>query len=92
MPIYEYQCDQCGKTEEILQKMSDDPISACSHCSGPMRKLMSLNAFHLKGSGWYVTDYAGKSKNTESASSKTNATSSESTDSKSTAKPAAKDA
>jgi putative FmdB family regulatory protein len=92
MPIYEYQCDQCGKTEEILQKMSDDPVSVCPHCSGPMRKLMSLNAFHLKGSGWYVTDYAGKSKNTDSASSNVNTTSSESSDKKSTANSSAKDA
>ena len=60
MPIYEYQCDQCGETTEVLQKFSDNPLSECPACGGPMHKLMSMNSFQLKGSGWYVTDYAGK--------------------------------
>lgn len=63
MPIYEYGCEQCGKVEEVWQKISDEPPAACSHCSGTLHKLMSLNSFHLKGSGWYVTDYASKSNN-----------------------------
>ncbi|MFP3871178.1 MAG: FmdB family zinc ribbon protein [Syntrophobacteria bacterium] len=61
MPIYEYECTRCGKRTEAWQKFSDPPVSICPHCRGPLHKLMSLNAFHLKGSGWYVTDYAGKS-------------------------------
>ena len=63
MPIYEYQCDQCGKIEEALQKMSDKPLTRCGHCSGKLHKLISHSAFHLKGTGWYVTDYAGKAQN-----------------------------
>ena len=62
MPIYEYQCEQCGQLEEALQKFSDKPLNKCKHCSGKLHKLISQSAFHLKGNGWYVTDYAGKSK------------------------------
>ena len=61
MPIYEYECLECGAVEEALQKFSDKPLSKCSQCSGKLRKLISNSAFHLKGSGWYVTDYAKKS-------------------------------
>lgn len=57
MPVYEYECEKCGRTEEIIQNFSDAPLKKCSICSGKLRKLMSSNAFHLKGSGWYVTDY-----------------------------------
>ena len=60
MPIYEYECIKCHQTTEALQKFSDPPLSSCPHCKGKLKKLMSLNSFHLKGSGWYVTDYAGK--------------------------------
>lgn len=76
MPIYEYQCEQCGKVEEVIQKFSDKPLSKCRHCSGKLNKLISQSAFHLKGTGWYVTDYAGKSQketrhNKDSATEKT---------------------
>ncbi|MGD9276679.1 MAG: zinc ribbon domain-containing protein [Candidatus Pacearchaeota archaeon] len=60
MPIYEYQCNKCGKIEEVLQKYSDKELKNCKHCDGKLVKIISQNAFHLKGSGWYVTDYAGK--------------------------------
>lgn len=60
MPIYEYECQKCGKVTEALQKFSDPPLSECPHCHGALHKLVSLGAFHLKGSGWYATDYAGK--------------------------------
>jgi len=63
MPIYEYECIDCGRVEEALQKFSDEPLTTCSHCSGTLQKLISQSSFHLKGSGWYVTDYAGKSGN-----------------------------
>jgi putative FmdB family regulatory protein len=62
MPIYEYECTECGHFQEVLQKFSDPPVAECPHCQGAMKKLMSMNSFHLKGSGWYVTDYASKSK------------------------------
>ncbi len=61
MPIYEYECGECGCQTEILQKFSDPPITECEACNGKMRKLISQSTFHLKGTGWYVTDYASKS-------------------------------
>ena len=60
MPIYEYECNGCGQVAEVLQKMSDPPLDKCPECGGKVHKLMSMNTFHLKGTGWYVTDYAGK--------------------------------
>lgn len=57
MPIYEYQCSDCGKTFEIFQKISDEPLTQCKVCNGRLNKLISNCAFHLKGDGWYVTDY-----------------------------------
>jgi putative FmdB family regulatory protein len=61
MPIYEYQCLKCHRVEEILQRFSDRPLKKCKHCSGKLQKLISHNSFHLKGTGWYVTDYTAKS-------------------------------
>ncbi|MEE9614840.1 MAG: FmdB family zinc ribbon protein [Thermodesulfobacteriota bacterium] len=62
MPIYEYRCNECGKEFEMIQKFSDDPLTECIHCSGSVDKLISKSSFHLKGSGWYATDYGGKGK------------------------------
>ena len=59
MPIYEYECSKCGNIEEAFQKMSDPPLQECSKCKGRLKKLVSHSSFHLKGSGWYVTDYGG---------------------------------
>ncbi|MDR3568254.1 MAG: zinc ribbon domain-containing protein [Syntrophobacteraceae bacterium] len=64
MPIYEYECLKCGKTTEAMQRFSDAPLSQCGECSGQLRKLISMSTFHLKGSGWYTTDYAGKNQST----------------------------
>jgi putative FmdB family regulatory protein len=69
MPIYEYQCDQCGKIEEAIQKFSDRPLTQCRHCSGKLSRLISHSTFHLKGTGWYVTDYAGKTQKGKSNAS-----------------------
>ncbi|KPA12431.1 FmdB family transcriptional regulator [Candidatus Magnetomorum sp. HK-1] len=60
MPIYEYECESCGKIEEAWQKMSDAPLSTCNQCQGDLHKIVSQSSFHLKGTGWYVTDYSGK--------------------------------
>ncbi|HPL62414.1 MAG TPA: zinc ribbon domain-containing protein [Syntrophales bacterium] len=60
MPIYEYKCKKCGKEFEVLQSISAPDAKTCKFCKGPIRKLMSRTTFHLKGSGWYVTDYGGK--------------------------------
>ncbi len=58
MPIYEYECLQCGKNHEVMQKFSDAPLTACPECGGEVKKLISNTSFVLKGGGWYVTDYA----------------------------------
>jgi putative FmdB family regulatory protein len=71
MPIYEYECEQCSQVEEILQKFSDKPLLKCKNCSGRLHRLISQNSFHLKGSGWYVTDYTGRNKNKSDASENT---------------------
>ena len=57
MPIYEYRCLDCGHQFELMQKFSDPPAETCTSCSGTVQKLISRSAFHLKGSGWYATDY-----------------------------------
>ena len=58
MPIYEYRCDSCGASHEALQKMSDLPLTDCPVCGEPqLVKLVSAAAFHLKGGGWYQTDF-----------------------------------
>ncbi len=62
MPIYEYECTQCGKRTEQLQRMDDPPLAACPACGGAVKKLFSAPAVQFKGSGWYVTDYAGRGK------------------------------
>ncbi len=68
MPIYEYECTNCGHRIEVMQKFSDPPIEECEKCHGKMKKLISQCTFHLKGTGWYVTDYGSKSKQKESES------------------------
>jgi putative FmdB family regulatory protein len=61
MPLYEYQCDACGRRFEKIQKFSDPPLEACELCGkGPVHKLLSSPAIQFKGSGWYITDYAKK--------------------------------
>ena len=62
MPIYEYQCEKCGSHFEVIQKFSDKPLKFCSNCKGRLTKLISQTSFQLKGSGWYVTDYAKSGK------------------------------
>ena len=59
MPVYEYQCKECGHVEEAFQKISEPPLEICPCCKGHLKKLISQSSFHLKGSGWYVTDYGG---------------------------------
>jgi putative FmdB family regulatory protein len=60
LPLYEYQCDRCGRFE-VIQKYSDKRLKACKKCGGPVQKLPSAPAIQFKGTGWYVTDYARKS-------------------------------
>ena len=65
MPIYEYQCQECGNELEALQKISDDPLVDCPACEAPeLKKKISASAFRLKGGGWYETDFkTGNKKN-----------------------------
>lgn len=67
MPVYEYQCQMCGKLHEIMQRYTDAPLTKCLECGGEMKKLISNTSFVLKGAGWYKTDYAsgGSRKTTE---------------------------
>ena len=60
MPLYEYQCLDCGLVFEKLQKFSDPPETACPSCGGKVSQLLSAPAVQFKGTGWYVTDYARK--------------------------------
>ena len=60
MPIYEYKCKKCGKEFEMFQGIADPAAKSCKYCKGPVHKMMSISSFHLKGSGWYATDYGGK--------------------------------
>ena len=69
MPIYEYECSKCGRIDEVLQRFSDKPLTKCRHCSGKLHKLISHSSFHLKGTGWYITDYANKSGSSQATSS-----------------------
>jgi len=72
MPLYEYQCDNCGHRFEVIQKFSDAPVAVCPKCGGPVTKLFSSPAIQFKGSGFYITDYARKSDSaTTPASSET---------------------
>ena len=77
MPIYEYSCKRCGDFE-ITQRISEDPLKKCPTCGAKVTKLISTSAFHLKGSGWYMTDYsksgASKTDGDSSTSSKTTET------------------
>ena len=60
MPIYEYRCASCQQKLETLQKFSDPPLVTCPHCGrDALTKLVSAAGFHLKGSGWYQTDFKG---------------------------------
>ena len=58
MPLYEYQCDACGRRFELIRKFSDPPVTDCPTCGGPVQKLLSSPAIQFKGTGWYITDYA----------------------------------
>ena len=93
MPLYEYRCSKCDKTFEVIQKFSDEPLTEHENCGGRVERLLSAPAFQLKGTGWYITDYAkgGKSggdagktesksetKSTESKASETSTTKTES--------------
>ena len=69
MPLYEYECQQCKRRFELMQKFSDPPAETCRSCGSPVTRLISAPAFQFKGTGWYVTDYARKSSGKEASTS-----------------------
>ncbi|MEK6545388.1 MAG: FmdB family zinc ribbon protein [Nitrospinota bacterium] len=80
MPIYEYQCTNCGYDFEIVQKITDRPLKKCEKCGGRLQKLVSNSSFVLKGTGWYKTDYANKSTKTDKKEEKAPETSKKSSE------------
>jgi putative FmdB family regulatory protein len=64
MPIYEYRCER-GHTFEVMQKMTDDPVSTCTTCEAPVQRVFHPVAVHFKGKGFYNTDYGTKRRNRE---------------------------
>ena len=60
MPLYEYRCQECGGTLEVIQKFSDSPLTQCTDCGGELQRLLSAPSIQFKGSGWYVSDYGRK--------------------------------
>lgn len=99
MPIYEYDCPECGRFETI-QKFSDKPLTSCPRCKeagkkSAVKKTVSASAFHLKGSGWYKTDYSsgsstGSGKKSSAASSSSESESKSSSDKDTTPKTSGK--
>ncbi len=72
MPIYEYQCQNCGYELEKLQKMSDAPLKDCPNCKqSTLSKKVSAAGFRLKGTGWYETDFKNKKSKPEKQKNKT---------------------
>ncbi len=69
LPLYEYECTQCGQRIEKIRKFSDPPLTKCANCGGSLKQLVSSSAIQFKGSGWYVTDYARKSSTPAASSS-----------------------
>jgi putative FmdB family regulatory protein len=82
MPLYEYECEAAGHRFEVIQKFSDAPIDKCRVCGSPVHKLQSAPAFHLKGTGWYATDYAKSGSTAESKGGKDGKDGKDSKDSK----------
>ncbi|HET9836996.1 MAG TPA: FmdB family zinc ribbon protein [Candidatus Angelobacter sp.] len=70
MPLYEYQCKKCKHRFEKIRKFSDPPLRKCPECGGPVEQLLHAPAVQFKGSGWYVTDYAGKKPGGDSSGEK----------------------
>ncbi|WP_101047156.1 FmdB family zinc ribbon protein [Macromonas nakdongensis] len=75
MPIYAYKCESCGHAKDVLQKISDAPLTDCPACgAASFRKQLTAAGFQLKGSGWYATDFRGGSGGTSAAATASTAT------------------
>ena len=84
MPIYEYECRKCKAHTEAFQKLTDKPLVKCQKCGGRLEKRISAPAIQFKGSGWYVTDYAGKATKGDKSESEAKTEKSEKSDKKTT--------
>jgi len=93
MPIYEYECRKCKAHTEAFQKVNDKPLVKCPKCGGRLEKRISAPAIQFKGSGWYVTDYAGKATKGDKSESEAKTEKSEKSDTTATkeSSPAKKD-
>lgn len=58
MPVYEYECQSCQEITEIWQNLADKPVDTCPSCKGPLKKIISMSSFRLKGGGWYADGYS----------------------------------
>ncbi|MBI5640295.1 MAG: zinc ribbon domain-containing protein [Nitrospirae bacterium] len=74
MPIYEYGCQKCKKHHEVMQRITESPLTKCPDCGGKMKKKISNTSFVLKGTGWYATDYASDKKKTNVSPTKADKT------------------
>jgi putative FmdB family regulatory protein len=81
MPVYEYECQKCG-TFETTQRITEESLSKCPTCKGKVKKLISNTSFQLKGTGWYITDYARKGKEAPKTENGASSSSSESKEAK----------
>ena len=82
MPIYEFECRKCKAHLEVFQKMNDKQPTKCRNCGGRLERLQSAPAIQFKGSGWYITDYAGKGRKAAEKAEKDGAASTASSDDK----------
>ncbi|MCU1293645.1 MAG: putative regulatory protein FmdB family [Bryobacterales bacterium] len=89
MPLYEYQCENCGDVFEVMQKFSDAPLTEHPTCGGKVHRLLSAPALQFKGSGWYVNDYAKGSGSAPNGSANKDEGGSKASSSESASKPAA---
>ncbi len=71
MPIYEYECKQCGHRHEIMQRLADAPLTVCADCQGEVYRVISPSGISFKGEGWYITDYARKGQDKGAKGAKT---------------------
>lgn len=89
MPIYAYKCESCGHAQDVLQKLSDAPLSLCPHCgAASFRKQLTAAGFQLKGSGWYATDFKGSGTHAAGAANAVTAASSASVNTADSSAPA----
>jgi len=89
MPLYDYECEKCGKVFEVRQKFAEEPLKTHPECGGEVHRLLSAPAIQFKGSGWYVTDY-GKGGKSLPSNGKSESTSEKKTETKPESKSEAK--